>query len=42
LDTPVLMDTAKARRELNWKPHFDVMETLEQTVAGARTAGLLD
>jgi len=42
LDTPVLMDTAKARQELGWKPHFDVMETLEQTVAGARTAGLLD
>ena len=42
LDTPVLMDTAKARRELGWKPYFDVMETLEQTVAGARAAGLLD
>lgn len=42
LDTPVLMDTAKARRELGWKPHFDVMETLEQTVAGAQAAGILD
>lgn len=42
LDTPVLMDTAKARRELGWKPRFDAMETLEQTVVGARAAGLLD
>ena len=42
LDTPVLMDTAKARRELGWKPRFDALETLEQTVLGARAAGLLD
>jgi nucleoside-diphosphate-sugar epimerase len=42
LDTPVLMDTAKARRGLGWKPRFDAMETLEQTVVGARAAGLLD
>jgi nucleoside-diphosphate-sugar epimerase len=42
LDTPVLMDTAKARQELGWKPRFDAIETLEQTVVGARAAGLLD
>jgi nucleoside-diphosphate-sugar epimerase len=42
LDTPVLMDTAKARRELDWKPRFDADETLLQTVIGAREAGLLD
>jgi UDP-glucose 4-epimerase len=42
LDTPVLMDTAKARRELGWKPQHDALETLEETVAGAREKGLLD
>ncbi|MGN6587565.1 MAG: NAD-dependent epimerase/dehydratase family protein [Solirubrobacterales bacterium] len=42
LDTPVLMDTAKARRDLDWKPQHDALETLEETVAGAREKGLLD
>lgn len=42
LDTPVLMDTAKARRELGWKPRHGAWETLEETVAGARAKGLLD
>ena len=42
LDTPVLMDTTKARSDLGWKPRFDALETLEQTVAGAREKGLLD
>lgn len=42
LDTPVLMDTAKARRDLAWKPQHDALETLEETVAGAREKGLLD
>ena len=42
LDTPVLMDTAKARRDLGWKPQHDALETLEQTAAGAREKGLLD
>jgi UDP-glucose 4-epimerase len=42
LDTPVLMDTAKARRELRWKPHYDADETLLLTVDGARRKGLLD
>jgi UDP-glucose 4-epimerase len=41
-DTPVLMDTAKARRDLKWKPRYDAEETLEETVAGARAKGLLD
>jgi nucleoside-diphosphate-sugar epimerase len=41
LRQPVLMDTAKARRELRWRPRHDSRETLEQTVAGAREAGLL-
>lgn len=41
-DTPVVMDTAKARRELNWRPRFDAHETLVQTVVGARSTGMLD
>jgi UDP-glucose 4-epimerase len=34
--TPVLMDTAKARRELRWRPRHDARETLRETVAAAR------
>lgn len=41
-DTSVLMDTAKARRELGWEPVHDADETLAETVAGARAKGLLD
>ena len=41
-DTPVLMETEKARRDLDWKPRHDAQETLSETVAGARAAGLLD
>src|SRR5437764_4223255 len=33
---PVLMDTAKARRELRWRPKYDALETLRETVAAAR------
>jgi nucleoside-diphosphate-sugar epimerase len=40
-DRPVLMDTAKARQELGWRPHFDAEETLIQTAIGAREAGIL-
>ncbi|MDX6595450.1 MAG: hypothetical protein QOI72_832 [Solirubrobacterales bacterium] len=42
LRVPVLMDTAKARRELDWTPRFDADETLIQTAVSAREAGLLD
>jgi nucleoside-diphosphate-sugar epimerase len=42
LDTPVLMDTTKARRDLGWKPKFDAQETLAQTAKGAREQGMLD
>ncbi|HEY8501459.1 MAG TPA: NAD-dependent epimerase/dehydratase family protein [Solirubrobacterales bacterium] len=42
LETPVLMDTAKARRELGWEPQHDALETLDETAAGARAKGLLD
>jgi len=33
---PVLMDTAKARRALRWRPKHDALETLRQTVAATR------
>ena len=36
LRRPTLMDTAKARRELRWRPKHDARETLKATVAGAR------
>jgi len=42
LDTPVLMDTAKARRDLGWQPQHDARQTLSETVSGARQKGLLD
>lgn len=42
LRTPVIMATAKARRELGWEPRFDAAETLIQTAVGAREEGLLD
>jgi nucleoside-diphosphate-sugar epimerase len=42
LRTPVLMDTAKARRQLGWTPRFDAAETLIQTAVSAREAGLLE
>ena len=36
LRTPVLMDCAKARRLLRWRPRHDAIETLRQTVAASR------
>jgi nucleoside-diphosphate-sugar epimerase len=42
LRTPVIMDTGKARRLLDWKPRFDAPETLLQTAVSARETGLLD
>src|SRR3954454_11109473 len=41
-DTPVLMDTTRARRDLGWKPIHHAGETLRETVDGARDKGLLD
>jgi nucleoside-diphosphate-sugar epimerase len=38
---PVLMDTAKVRRALRWRPRHGVRETLAETVAGARAAGVI-
>jgi nucleoside-diphosphate-sugar epimerase len=34
--TPVIMDTARARRELRWRPKHDAHDTLRETVAAAR------
>jgi UDP-glucose 4-epimerase len=39
--TPVVMDTARARRELRWKPRHDAASTLAEMVASARSRGVL-
>jgi UDP-glucose 4-epimerase len=41
LRKPVLMDTAKARRELRWRARHDAQETLAETVEAARAAGVV-
>jgi nucleoside-diphosphate-sugar epimerase len=41
-DTPVLMDTHRARQDLGWEPSHDAQETLQETVLGAKEKGLLD
>jgi nucleoside-diphosphate-sugar epimerase len=41
LRVPVLMDTAKARRELRWRPRHGARETLRATIAEARAGELL-
>jgi UDP-glucose 4-epimerase len=41
LRVPVLMDTAKARRELAWRPRHDAQETLEEMVSASRAQGLI-
>src|SRR3954447_119524 len=33
---PVVMETAKARKELRWRPRHDALDTLHATVAAAR------
>ena len=38
---PVLMDTAKARRELGWRPRYDAAETLRLMVEAARSERLV-
>jgi UDP-glucose 4-epimerase len=35
---PVIMDTAKARRELRWRPSHDALQTLRETIVNARLA----
>jgi UDP-glucose 4-epimerase len=39
--TPVLMDTAKARRELHWRPRHAAAQTLQQMVDAARAEQLI-
>ena len=36
LREPVIMDTRKARRELRWRPKYDALETLRETITAAR------
>lgn len=38
---PVLMDTAKARRELRWRPRHDAQKTLRAMVTAARSEQLI-
>lgn len=38
---PVLMDTAKARRELHWRPRHDAADTLQAMVEAARLERLI-
>ncbi len=35
---PVIMDVAKARRELRWRPQHDALQTLRETIAAERLA----
>ena len=36
-----IMDTAKARRELGWRPRHDAAEVMRETIAGAKDAGIV-
>jgi nucleoside-diphosphate-sugar epimerase len=36
LREPMIMDTAKARRELRWRPKHDALETLRETITAER------
>ena len=38
---PVVMDTAKARRELRWRPQHDALSTLRETITQARLDRLI-
>jgi UDP-glucose 4-epimerase len=41
LREPVLMSTAKARRELRWRPQHDALHTLRETIAATRLERLI-
>jgi UDP-glucose 4-epimerase len=41
LRVPVLMDSNKAKRDLGWTPKYDALETLAETIRGARDKGLI-
>lgn len=38
---PVLMDCSKAREDLKWKPAYDALDTLADTIRSAREKGML-
>jgi UDP-glucose 4-epimerase len=38
---PVIMSTAKARRELGWRPRHDALQTLRETIVAARMDRLI-
>jgi UDP-glucose 4-epimerase len=38
---PVIMSTAKARRELRWRPRYDALQTLRETVTASRLDRLI-
>jgi nucleoside-diphosphate-sugar epimerase len=38
---PMIMDTAKARRELHWRPKHDALSTLRETITAARLDRLI-
>jgi UDP-glucose 4-epimerase len=38
---PMIMDTAKARRELRWRPQYDALATLRETITAARLDPLI-
>jgi nucleoside-diphosphate-sugar epimerase len=35
------MSTAKARKQLRWRPRYNALETLRETIIAARARGLL-
>jgi nucleoside-diphosphate-sugar epimerase len=41
LRQPVIVDTAKSRRKLGWRPKHDALETVRQTILAAREERLL-
>jgi nucleoside-diphosphate-sugar epimerase len=41
LRIPVMMSTAKARKQLRWRPRYNALETLRETILAARDRGLL-
>ena len=38
---PVIMDSSKAKSKLGWRPRYDSLETLAETVAAAHNEGLV-
>ena len=41
LREPVIMSTAKARRELRWRPQHDALQTLRETITATRLESLI-